>query len=177
MECGYSMWKERSKIVSSFSLVQGRVLMVDIDWAEEKFRLINTYANTEPKARKEMYNDMDAAFMTNRTIIWAGDMNVDLDKGKDCSQVKNLIKDYCLIDAYRKVNKSDPGYMWENTRGDKSRLDYMFLPESLKVKAACVRPVFYSDHTVLSVSCQSSAQKYGKSYWKYLTLGSFSKIV
>lgn len=102
-----------------------------------------------------------------RTIIWAGDMNVDLDKSKDSLQVKNLIKEYSLLDAYRKVNKIEPGHTWGNSRGAKSRLDYVFIPSCLKVKTACVKPVFYSDHAMLVVSCHINSQQYGKSYWKF----------
>ncbi len=69
-----------------------------------------------------MYIGVDAAFMPNRAIILAGDLNVDVDKGKDCSQVRTLMKDYNLTDAYREVHESEPGYTWEN-----SRLDNVFV--------------------------------------------------
>lgn len=42
-------------VVGSFSVIQGRVLVVDADWRGAKFRFVNIYAPAEPRGRKYIF--------------------------------------------------------------------------------------------------------------------------
>lgn len=154
------------EILNSFSFVHGRALVVDINWRNNQLRIINIYAHTDPAARKELLKSLDTCFMTNRLVCIAGDFNISLDKGGNISLLQALIQKFNLMDTYRSVNKKDAGFTWENNSGAKSRIDYIFIPHSMKVSDARISPVYYSDHSQLSVSVELQTSKYGKGYWK-----------
>lgn len=155
------------KIVGRFSAVHGRVLVVDIDWRGKCFRFINVYAPPTPKERREMLNDLDAIFMTNRQVFMGGDFNVSYDRGNLGGHlVKSLIEKYNLVDSYRVAHADNPGFTWGNSRGARNRIDYMFVPRGLGVSSARITPVFYSDHSCLSVTVELKTIEFGTGYSK-----------
>ncbi|KAJ8352436.1 hypothetical protein SKAU_G00239120 [Synaphobranchus kaupii] len=61
---------------------------------------------------------------------------------------------------------SAPGFTWGNSRGARSRLDYLFVPGGQRVSSVEVIPLFFSDHSGVRTTVGFSAPKFGKSFWK-----------
>ena len=152
--------------VGSFSVVQGRVLVTDIDWKGMGLRVLNIYAHASPKERRELFLSLDTVFMTNRHVVIGGDFNSQSEGSKAEAGFINIVTKYNLVDSYKKVNPDDLGITWSNSRGAKSRIDYIFCPVEFQVTGAKVSPVFYTDHNMLSVKLNSKMIKSGKGYWK-----------
>lgn len=154
------------KIVGSFSVIQGRVLVTDVDWKGKSLRVVNIYAHAAPKERNELFLKLDTVFMTNRHVIVGGDFNSP-SEGKNMGvNFHSLVKKYSLVDSFRSFNSDDPGFTWGNSRGARSRIDYIFCPLDFQVFEAQVSPVFYSDHNMLSVVLNLKVTCFGKGYWK-----------
>lgn len=110
---------------------------------------------------------------TNRYIIMGGDFNVSLDNlgKKDDTEFSGAfllkaIKNYHLQDAYRKINKTDLGFTWGNTRGHRSRLDYFLVSQSIKITGFRVLPCWCSDHEMVVVTTRENEAQIGKGYWR-----------
>lgn len=155
-----------TRIVGSFSVVQGRVLVLDIEWRGRSLRVVNVYANVESKRRNELFENLDTVFMTNSQVILGGDFNTSREGNAASTALATLITRYQLVDAYRKVYPGDPGFTWTNSRGAASRIDYVFCPAQLMVTSAHISPVFYTDHNMLTVEVNLMVAPFGKGYWK-----------
>ena len=104
--------------------------------------------------------------MTNRHVVIGGDFNSQSEGSKAEASLINIVTKYNLVDSYKKVNPDDLGIKWSNSRGAKSRIDYIFCPVEFQVMGAKVSPFFYTDHNMLSVKLTSKMIKSGKGYWK-----------
>ena len=72
------------KLVSQARDTDGRLLCLDIDLADRKYRLINVYMHNDAANRKHFINDLEGYLITPREIILGGDFNfvenIELDK-------------------------------------------------------------------------------------------------
>ena len=153
-------------VVGKVSFVQGRVLVVDADWGGVKWRFVNVYAPTLPSGRRELFGGLDAILSTNRRLVFGGDFNVSVEGGDFSARaLRELIKRFGLVDAFRALNPADPGYTWGNSRGARSRLDFVFVSPGLRVGAAAVKPMYFSDHSGVAVAVNVEGPKFGKGYW------------
>lgn len=102
------------------------------------------------------------------TVILGGDFNVAMDGHLDRSgyvhsdiinktfrtRLSKFLDRMGLCDIWRIQNPTKPGFTW--SRGSKlSRLDYLFIPESISGTKVAFKPkdVSYSDHRMIGVTC------------------------
>ena len=157
-------------IVNVFSFVQGRVLVVDGDWRGEKFRFINVYAPAAIARRKDFFLGLEQVCATSRWVVMGGDFNISWEAA-DCTaaHLKGVVRRFLLKDAFRAVWPKDPGLTWGNSRGAKSRLDYIFVPGGQRVVAAEVIPLYFSDHSGVVVTVGWNAPAFGRGCWRMNT--------
>lgn len=150
-----------------FSSVQGRVLFIDFDYRGTKFRIINVYAPAESVGRRELFGGLDTVLCCSRVLILGGDFNVSFEKG-DSSLVhlNNVIKKFDLKDGFRAAYPTGEGYTWGNSRGSRSRIDFVFVPKESGVIFVDLLPVWFTDHVALSVKFNVFVVDYGPGYWK-----------
>ena len=91
----------------------GRLLCLDINMADRKFRLINVYMPNNASTRKDFTNDLEGYLITPHEIILGGDFNfveeISLDKmdgnlDGDSSGAVNmglLKSDFYLVDSFQ----------------------------------------------------------------------------
>ncbi|KAJ8416012.1 hypothetical protein AAFF_G00380340 [Aldrovandia affinis] len=79
---------------------------------------------------------LEVCLSTTRFLILGGEFSVCFDRrdgvgkgGIDYSAraLALVVKDFSLVDTFRALHPSDAGFMWRNTRGAVSRLDYIFV--------------------------------------------------
>lgn len=104
------------RIKESYTLIQGRVMVVDVEKSGMQNRIINVYAHVDPKLRRELLLKMDTCFMTRKNILVGGDFNCTLEKEKSSLPFKTFIKKYGLIDA---MGETSGAHMEEYKRGGK----------------------------------------------------------
>ena len=63
------------KLISEARDTDGRLLCLDIDLADSKYRLINVYMPNKPANRRDFINDLEGYLITPREIILGGDFN------------------------------------------------------------------------------------------------------
>lgn len=156
------------QVRDSFSVVQGRVLVVDALWRGVFFRFINVYAPAEPKGRKALFIALMEVCVTNKVVVLGGDFNVSLEGTGDFSRpyLEEVVQAFMLKDGYRAVEPAREGTTWSNTRGSRSRIDFVFVPAVAAVRRAVVGPVWFSDHNQLEVAFSVAAPIFGRGYWK-----------
>lgn len=117
-------------------MIDGRVLLVDVEGKGGKFRIINIYCPTETQDRTMMLQAIQTLTYCGTEVIIGGDFNCILDVAdrRSTSSVKldasshlllNSIKDCKRVDVYRVKNPSTPRYTWTNGRTF-SRIDLLF---------------------------------------------------
>ena len=117
-------------VSGSFSVVQGRALVVDADWRGVYFRFIIVYAPAEPQGRRDLFLTLPNVCVTNRVLVVGGDFNVSFEGIGDFSlpYPRDVVVDFNLQDGFRVVDKFGEGFTWSNSRGSRSRIDFVFLP-------------------------------------------------
>lgn len=82
-------------------MIQGRVLVTDIEWKGMGLRVVNIYAHAPQKERSELFLKSDTVFMTNRHVIVGGDFNSPSEGTKREVFFKSWITTYSLVDVYK----------------------------------------------------------------------------
>lgn len=155
------------RIIESFTVIQGRVMVVDIDKNGTQCRIINVYAQVEHGLRKDLFQKMDTCFLTRKDIIVGGDFNCSLEREKFSLPFRTFIKKYGLIDVMGKLLGKQVGYTWKNTRGVKSRLDYILVGKKCKIIEGKTMPALFTDHQAVDVELEIVGPDFGKGYWKF----------
>ena len=155
-------------VSGSFSVVQGRVLVVDAEWRGVYFRFINVYAPAEPRGRKDLFLALPEVCVTNRVVVLGGDFNVSFEGTGDFSlpYLRDVVQGFMFRDGFREVDSTGEGFTWANSRGSRSRIDFVFVPVVIAVQSAVVSPVWFSDHSQLLVGFLVSAPLFGRGFWK-----------
>lgn len=154
------------QIKESYTIIQGRVMVVDVEKNGMQSRIINVYAQVDPKLRRELFLKMDTCFMTRKNIIVGGDFNCSLEREKFSLPFKTFIKKYGLIDVMAKLQGKQVEYTWKNTRGVKSRLDYILVDKKSKIKRGKLIPALFTDYQAVEVELEIEGMEFGKGYWK-----------
>uniref|UniRef100_W5LWH6 Reverse transcriptase domain-containing protein n=1 Tax=Lepisosteus oculatus TaxID=7918 RepID=W5LWH6_LEPOC len=155
-------------VVNSFVGIPGRVLVLDADRYDKKYRFICIYAPSQRLERKDFFASLEPLCITNRFVFLCGDCNVDLDTDPDFSvtALRDLVKHFCLADGFRSLFPRVSGATWRNSRGCARWLDYVFLESSLAVVDAGIVPSFLTDHDMLWVKVNDGNPSFGPGYWK-----------
>ena len=154
----------------------GRLLLINFSKSDKEFTLVNLYAPTEYKYKKQFYEDTIAFIRRNKTqissLIIVGDFNINAEtKNKqEIEYIKNFKNQLNLVDQYIPKDRNDKGYTFYNSRY-KSRIDYILIQNDLrpimsKVKIK-VAPV--PDHRALEITLKVPIPERGPSYWKLNT--------
>lgn len=161
-------------------VIDGRLLLVDVEGKGAKFRVINIYCPTETQDRITVLQTIQTLIHSRREVIIGGDFNclVDVADRKSTSPVKldassyvlqNMIKDRKLVDTYRQKNPNTPGYTWTNGRTF-SRIDFLFTTPGVTPVNCAIEPVPFSDHHKLDCLLEiSNSFKSGPGIWKLNT--------
>ena len=148
------------------------------------FQLINIYAPTNPKERLNFYKELPKIIEKRNNTILAGDFNIlediFLDKlggntsnthliGLDIlTEIKNKNN---LVDILRKINPDKKLFTYHNT--DKtihSRLDGIYITNTIKVKTSKIYPISLPDHDGVTVIFQIRENNpRGPGIWKLNT--------
>ena len=152
------------KLISEARDTDGRLLCLDINLADSKYRLINVYMHNDAVNRKQFTNDLEGYLITPREIILGGDFNfvenIELDKMVGNLQLGNsgavniaLLKDdFFLVDAFRKKFPKRKEYT--RRRGPiHVRLDRFYISNTLLkwVNKIHHTPCSVSDHYFVDV--------------------------
>ena len=173
------------KVINHTHDFEGRTVVLDIEMANNKYRLINCYAPNNPTERKHYIEGLDIYLIHNHDPILGGDWNfvenLELDKwggsltNGECGkkQMQDLKKDFLLFDAFRHKYPNRKEHTW---RGGPvhCRLDRWYLPEGMKSWIERVHHKYctVSDHfyTILDFkSFDNNSGRFGPGYWKQNT--------
>ena len=170
------------KLISEARDTDGRLLCLDINLADSKYRLINVYMHNDAVNRKQFINDLEGYLITPREVILGGDSNfvenVELDEMGGNLQLANsgaanmaLLKDdFFFVDAFQKKFPKRKEYTWR--RGPiHVRLDRFYMSDTLLkwVDKIHHTPCSVSDHYFVDVYFKDidlENFKYGPGYWK-----------
>lgn len=155
------------RIMESYTVIQGRVMVVDVEKNGTQCRIINVYAQVEHGLRRDLFQKLDTCFLTKKDIIVGGDFNCSLEKEKCSLPFKTFIKKYELIDVMGKLQGKQVGYTWKNSRGAKSRLDYILVGKKCKIINGKTIPALFTDHQAVDVELEIEGPDFGKGYWKF----------
>ena len=64
------------------------------------------------------------------------------------------------------MDKFGEGFTWSNSRGSRSRIDFVFLPSMVEVKDAAVAPLWFTNHGQLRVTFEVEAPLFGRGFWR-----------
>ncbi|KAJ8399594.1 hypothetical protein AAFF_G00410050 [Aldrovandia affinis] len=108
-----------------------------------------------------------------RSLILGRDFNVCLD-GRDgvgeggidysARALAEVVKDFCLVDAFRALHPSDAGFMWRNSRGPEPSGLHLH-GRGNKWYACVLLPSWALDHDMLRVSRPMDRPKWGSGFW------------
>lgn len=161
-------------------VIDGRLMLVDIEGRGTRFRVINAYCPTETQDRQMVLQTIQTLVYCGREVIIGGDLNciVDIADRRSTSFVQldvsshilqNIIKDCKLIDVYRQINPSTPGYTWNNGKSF-SRIDFLFTTLGITPLTSTVEPVPFSDHHKLDCTVEIHGSiRSGQGPWKLNT--------
>lgn len=146
----------------------GRMIVADVRWRGVAFRFVNVYAPSKLGEREGFLDDLAPVLFTNRLVVLGGDFNVSLDNasGKDLAQ---LVTNFSLRDSFRLAGGLEPTYTWRNNRQEASRLDYVFLPDHMKVINYIQQPMWCTDHCLVGVGVEVGGLKRGRGVWRFNT--------
>lgn len=116
---------------------------------------------------KDLFQKMDTCFLTRKDIIVGGDFNCSLERETFSLPFRTFIKKYGLIDVMGKLLGKQVGYTWKNTRGVKSRLDYILVGKKCKIIEGKTMPALFTDHQAVDVELEIVGPDFGKGYWKF----------
>ena len=139
--------------------------MVDGDWRGEKFSFINVYAPAAIARRKYLFLGLEQVCTTSRGVVLGGGTLMFLFEAPDFITVhlKGVVKRYSLKEG------CVAGVYLGEQPGVRSRLDHVFVPGGLRVAAAEVVPLYFSDHSGLAVTVGWDAPAFGRGCWRMNT--------
>jgi exonuclease III len=169
------------KITDTYRDTDGRLLCMDILIKDQAYRLINIYCNChDSHSRKQFIEALDRHLTGSCFKILGGDFNFtidnnldkvggNLDRGTDGAiQIKQLQRDFSLLDIQRYLNPTTHFYTWSN--GTVScRLDRFYISESslFSVTDTNVHAVPFSDHCAITLHLTlPHTPATGPSFWK-----------
>ena len=170
-------------MVNSWSDTDGRYLQCEFSYLDKTFRVVCLYAPNRNPARDQFFDDLIHKIDPLIPTILSGDFNAVFDRSMDrqgsdasdssresSSSLANLFLECCVIDIWRYVHPSVPGYTWTRWNGSLAfRIDlfgvpYVWVPS---ISSVSVLPCSFSDHcaVLLSVNIPDAAPP-GPGFWK-----------
>ena len=193
-ECGVALLIPRSmeskcKFNEMFVDDAGRMIFADIKYDTFSLKLIAIYAPTQGHIdqQSEFYRFLsrkieDMTEIEQNHMIVCGDMNVhmsSLDTSNSrfslttaANVLKKLIKDYNLVDIWRKRNPGLRRYSWRRLAPvQQSRIDYIFISKYLinnhVLRRTEIKPGVLSDHNIVSMEMNIFADDKGPGLFRF----------
>ena len=177
-------------IKNVFNDEEGRIIAIECNIANEAMLLINCYFPTKDKQSEQIatlnqLRDIITPF-ADKTIILGGDFNLVLDETLDKQggvnatidskkfriEMKAFIEAFVLTDCLRIKNENKKLFTWSSKHLKvKSRLDYIFISESLLNRLIkCEKKTsILTDHSLVQLTLQHSVMNRGPGFWKFNT--------
>lgn len=146
----------------------GRVMRVDARWRGVNLRFINVYAPSKRCERVGFFNCLKPFFFTNRKIVFGGDLNTSWEK-ETSGELAQLIRTFTLRDSFRVAGDGTNGVTWRNSRGDASRIDYLFFQPGVKLWNFFSWPTWLSDHCMIGIKADIGEVQRGRGSWRFNT--------
>ena len=162
------LFKGAVKIETSVCVVLRRVLCVDGIWNGVGVRWVNVYAPSVRARRVGFFERLAPILMTNRVVVFGGDFNVVVGGGGGVeAELVKLCGDFGLRDAYVATGERGVGYTWGNSRGARSRIDYIFVSRGVALTGFSVEPLAFSDHSMVGVGLALEQWARGRPRWRF----------
>ena len=157
---------------------EGRLLYVDFDKGEY-FRIINIYAHTDERQRKQFFKDLIHVLNTRRTIILGGDFNCVKDTGLDkiggnmdrgtagWKELNDSISACNLRDVFRTLHPNIVNTTWIRN-GIACRLDRFYISNNIThLVTAIEQEPTISDHEIVIMHIKDTTKDFniGKGTW------------
>ena len=173
------------------SVIDGRIIVLDVTVQGKNMILINVYAPTKDKAKEqlELLNTLEVIVSeyADKSILIGGDMNVCLEpeldssakQSKSCNYaigMKVFLETYDLNDTWRLTYPDSRRYTWRNRSKHgfcQSRLDYFFCSNHLlySFSKITIDASIKTDHSIISIelNLHNESMKKGPGFWKLNT--------
>ncbi|KAK3553802.1 hypothetical protein QTP70_012239 [Hemibagrus guttatus] len=151
--------------VPARKVVPGRIVCVDEVWRGIKFRAIGVYAPCGGGQWQGFFRLLEPLLCTNRQLLVGGDFNVDVE-AEGRRELAQVMMGVGLTDAFRRVEPQAAGHTWRNSRGSSSRLDLLFVADSVTVQSFFLKPFWAADHCMAVGSILLEGEQRGKGYWR-----------
>ncbi|XP_048116981.1 LOW QUALITY PROTEIN: uncharacterized protein LOC125305921 [Alosa alosa] len=140
----------------------GRALLTHLTILDRDFNVLNVYGFNDKHDRHDLLIELQPHMLGRAPLVVGGDFNCvlsrqdrkkvgeDFNFDKTSGVLNNIIKDFNLVDCYRKVHPREEGFTWHSGDGARaSRIDYV-LTRDCPPTDATLTPLFFSDHCMLS---------------------------
>ena len=161
----------------------GQYILLDIDFMDKKFTLINLYGPSYGD-NELFFTDIDNLLQSSdeRSVIIGGDFNCVLDLNKDrknCTtnnrpksraKILEIMASHNLIDIFRSRNPDKEIFTWRRFNTNKqARLDFFLISEDLinETIDTKVERKYRSDHNPITLTLLNNSFKRDKTNWKF----------
>jgi len=144
---------------------EGRFVLCEFSFRDCTFRVCSAYAPNRNPDRDEFFDFVVDSVDPSVPTIMCGDFNAVFDRSvdrrgssllsthRDSSQtLANLFRECCVLDAWRVLHPSTPGFTWDKPDGSlSSRIDLVGCPYSWasSMSSCDIHPCPFSDHSAL----------------------------
>ena len=186
-----------------FSDNDGRIVAVDLKFEKVLLRMIAIYAPTQGQTRQqlEFFRSLrrkidEMTQMEQNHMIICGDMNVQMSAldttnsrfrlSPAADTLKKTVKDYRLVDVWRKKFPGLAQYSWRRLEPlQQSRIDYIFVSKNLinnhLLRVIEIKPGIHSDHSLVNMEITLFSTDKGPGLFRFrsdlLQDDSFTKAV
>ena len=173
--CTFISRKSKVKIHRSYKDNDGRILILDVEYENMNFFLVNVYT---PNSDNTVFFDKLIKMIQeagNNVVIIAGDFNLVLNLAEDkmgrVTQTHRKCQDFLLnqlkvnawSDAWRHMHPESREYTWfrQNPNLVAERLDFFLTSDCLLpiIKRSDIWPSFSSDHCMITLDLELSGIK------------------
>ena len=136
----------------------GRALLTHLTVLDRDFNILNVYGFNDKNDRHDLLEDLQPHMLGRAPLAVGGDFNCVLTKNdrknvgedfkldKTSGLLNDIVRDFKLVDCYRKMHPREEGFTWFSGDGARaSRIDYVFTRDCPPTDAT-LTPLFFSDH-------------------------------
>lgn len=170
-------------ILNIDKIVEGRLLLTEIEYEETVFVLVNIYAPNNGPERKDLFmklRDAVQKYDESVCLVIGGDWNCTTDfivdrngeepHSQSAATLLSFIHEFQLIDVWRTRNTGVRQYTWLKVCDDRvsgARLDRFYLNEmwSNRVIDASISPNGFSDHHMITLVLNIKKTQKSNYYW------------
>jgi exonuclease III len=164
----------------------GCYIIIDIELSKKRLLLVNMYGPSDadnPDFFERVFQEVDRLRREDHFIVGAGDlncrMNPDFDsinytgrdnRAKTREKIREIMNSTDLVDVWRELHVTKPGYTWRKFKSTKQgRLDHFLVSGDFltQVKQISIKPSYKSDHSPLVIALRAEERQRGKPMWRF----------